>query len=165
MLLVKRQDLTWEDTEKFYWKYNPTQSCKQKCQLCRKLMRLIPFNMLPACRRLLFPLLHACNKGNRRRLHAGNLICGAPRKFWISYSCIRFQYHKIFISRQNKLVCAQKASERITTFVPRWFHLLVDCKTVVFFFFFFFLKISKECCNKLLVLFFVIVEQLILPCK
>ena len=27
---------------------------------------------LPACRRLLFPLLHACNKGNRRRLHAGN---------------------------------------------------------------------------------------------
>ena len=27
--------------------------------------------MLPACRRLLFPLLHACNKGNRRRLHAG----------------------------------------------------------------------------------------------
>ena len=26
---------------------------------------------LPACRRLLFPLLHACNKGNRRRLHAG----------------------------------------------------------------------------------------------
>ena len=35
----------------------------------------------PACRRLLFPLLHAekgrpfsaCNKGNRRRLHAGDL--------------------------------------------------------------------------------------------
>ena len=26
---------------------------------------------LPACRRLLFPLLHADNKGNRRRLHAG----------------------------------------------------------------------------------------------
>ena len=26
---------------------------------------------LPVCRRLLFPLLHACNKGNRRRLHAG----------------------------------------------------------------------------------------------
>ena len=31
-------------------------------------------NFLPACRRLLFPLLHACNKGNRRRLHAGNPI-------------------------------------------------------------------------------------------
>ena len=35
------------------------------------------FRPLPACRRLLFPLLHAggkgCNKGNRRRLHAGNL--------------------------------------------------------------------------------------------
>ena len=30
------------------------------------------FRGLPACRRLLFPLLHACNKGNRRRLHAGN---------------------------------------------------------------------------------------------
>ena len=37
--------------------------------------------VLPACRRLLFPLLHAekgrpfsaCNKGNRRRLHAGDL--------------------------------------------------------------------------------------------
>ena len=29
--------------------------------------------VLPACRRLLFPLLHACNKGNRRRLHAGNV--------------------------------------------------------------------------------------------
>ena len=37
----------------------------------------------PACRRLLFPLLHtdkgrrpfsACNKGNRRRLHAGNIF-------------------------------------------------------------------------------------------
>ena len=35
---------------------------------------------LPACRRLLFPLLHAekglfsaCNKGNRRRLHAGKI--------------------------------------------------------------------------------------------
>ena len=26
---------------------------------------------LPACRRLLFPLLHADNKGNRRCLHAG----------------------------------------------------------------------------------------------
>ena len=40
-----------------------------------------PLKALPACRRLLFPLLHAvkgrrpfsaCNKGNRRRLHAGN---------------------------------------------------------------------------------------------
>ena len=29
---------------------------------------------LPACRRLLFPLLHAEKKGNRRRLHAGNLV-------------------------------------------------------------------------------------------
>ena len=29
---------------------------------------------LPACRRLLFPLLHACNKGNRRRLHAGKYV-------------------------------------------------------------------------------------------
>ena len=28
---------------------------------------------LAACRRFLFPLLHACNKGNRRRLHAGKL--------------------------------------------------------------------------------------------
>ena len=56
-----------------------------------------------------------------------------------SYSCIRLQYHKIFISRQNKLACAQKASERIATFVPRWFHLLVDGKTVVFL-----VKISKE---------------------
>ena len=31
-----------------------------------------PPKKLPACRRLLFPLLHACNKGNRRRLHEGN---------------------------------------------------------------------------------------------
>ena len=30
-----------------------------------------PISILPACRRLLFPLLPACNKGNRRRLHAG----------------------------------------------------------------------------------------------
>ena len=29
---------------------------------------------LPACRRLLFPLLHACNKENRRRLLAGKVI-------------------------------------------------------------------------------------------
>ena len=28
--------------------------------------------VLPGCRRLLFPLLHAYNKGNRRRLHASN---------------------------------------------------------------------------------------------
>ena len=28
---------------------------------------------LPACRRLLFPSLHACNKGNTRRLHAGKV--------------------------------------------------------------------------------------------
>ena len=37
----------------------------------------MPMINLPTCRRLLFPLLHAergfsaCNKGNRRRLHAG----------------------------------------------------------------------------------------------
>ena len=31
-----------------------------------------PPKKLPSCRRLLFPLLHACNKGNRRRLHEGN---------------------------------------------------------------------------------------------
>jgi len=31
---------------------------------------------LPACRCLLFPLLHACNKGNRGRLHAGNAFPG-----------------------------------------------------------------------------------------
>ena len=36
-----------------------------------------PFLHLPACRRLLFPLFHACNKGNRRRLHAGNSYTGA----------------------------------------------------------------------------------------
>ena len=29
---------------------------------------------MPACRRLLFPLLHACNKGNRRRVHAGKQL-------------------------------------------------------------------------------------------
>ena len=39
-----------------------------------------PSPSLPACRCLLFPLLHAekgpfsaCDKGNRRRLHAGNV--------------------------------------------------------------------------------------------
>ena len=34
-----------------------------------------PSPSLPACRRLLIPLLHAaaCNKGNRRRLHAENV--------------------------------------------------------------------------------------------
>ena len=31
-------------------------------------------SFLSACRRLLFPLLHACNKGNRRRLHAGKVV-------------------------------------------------------------------------------------------
>ena len=43
---------------------------------------MLPAVFLPACRRLLFPLLHAekgrrpfsaFNKGNRRRLHAGEL--------------------------------------------------------------------------------------------
>ena len=32
-----------------------------------------PDERLPACRRLLFPLLHECNKGNRRRLGAGKM--------------------------------------------------------------------------------------------
>ena len=36
-------------------------------------------SLLPACRRLLFPLLHACNKGNRRRLHAGKSPFGSQR--------------------------------------------------------------------------------------
>ena len=43
----------------------------------------------PACRRLLFPLLHtekgrrpfsACGKGNRRRLHAGNVFVSVKIK-------------------------------------------------------------------------------------
>ena len=37
---------------------------------------LLAYRNLPACRRLLFPLLHAGNKGNRRRLHAGNIEIG-----------------------------------------------------------------------------------------
>ena len=33
------------------------------------------------CRRLLFPLLHSeCNKGNRRRLHAGKIAFASARK-------------------------------------------------------------------------------------
>ena len=53
---------------------------------------------LPACRRLLFPLLHAekgrrpfsaCNKGNRRRLHAGKVAVFSglfdPHKDFTSY--------------------------------------------------------------------------------
>ena len=36
---------------------------------------------LPACRRLLFPLLHACNKGNRRRLHAGKFEMAFTKSF------------------------------------------------------------------------------------
>ena len=42
-----------------------------------KIKQDVLIRSLPACRRLLFPLLHApfsaCNKGNRRRLHAGKL--------------------------------------------------------------------------------------------
>ena len=37
---------------------------------------------LPACRRLLFPLLPTCNKGNRRRLHAGNVHRGQRSYLW-----------------------------------------------------------------------------------
>ena len=37
---------------------------------------LLAYWNLPACRRLLFPLLHAGNKGNGRRLHAGNIEIG-----------------------------------------------------------------------------------------
>ena len=47
-----------------------------KLQIIRSLCKL-----LPACRRLLFPLLHACNKGNRRRLRAGNVNCSLTTLF------------------------------------------------------------------------------------
>ena len=43
----------------------PTQHVQKESQVFETVWRL------PACRRILFPLLHACNKGNRRRLYAG----------------------------------------------------------------------------------------------
>ena len=44
------------------------------CSKNLKLQCLSPWHLsLPACRRLVFPFLPACNKGNRRRLHAGNI--------------------------------------------------------------------------------------------
>ena len=54
--------------------------CEGKC-ITFKLSKFTNVNIrrsfqLPACRRLLFPLLH---KGNRRRLHAGNLFSGVDR--------------------------------------------------------------------------------------
>ena len=54
---------------------------------------------LPACRRLLFPLLHAekgpfssCNKGNRRRLHAGNMHTDL-----LSFSFVMVDMEEIFL--------------------------------------------------------------------
>ena len=55
---------------------------EEPCKVRKKLFLTaykILAELLPACRRLLFPLLHAekgrpfsaCNKGNRRRLHEG----------------------------------------------------------------------------------------------
>ena len=46
---------------------------------------LTQYVVLPACRRLLFPLLHAekgprAKKGNRRRLHAGNMLYSPKKK-------------------------------------------------------------------------------------
>ena len=67
---------------------------RMTCKIAYK-MAPLAFSMLttqpsalPACRRLLFPLLHAekgrpfsaCNKGNRRRLHAGNRLHHATPK-------------------------------------------------------------------------------------
>ena len=52
-----------------------TRGCPYHCNNTNSAIWPVPY--LPACRRLLFPLLHACNKGNRRRLHAGKCLTHA----------------------------------------------------------------------------------------
>ena len=61
---------------------------ENKCQISQELC-------LPACRRLLFPLLHAENKGNRRRLHAGK-NCAYIGKI-LKISCVRCNFVKFGI--------------------------------------------------------------------
>ena len=66
--------------------------------------RTLQASPLPACRRLLFPLLHAekvpfpratkeiaaCNKGNGRRLHAGKLALGTTPHLHLQIKLQRF---------------------------------------------------------------------------
>ena len=60
--------------------------------------------------------------------HAGMFPFNMSRSSKVrKFSCrvLDFRYiFLIFISRQNKLVCAQRASKKITRFVPRRVHLL-----------------------------------------
>ena len=68
----------------------------QRCFLCGQLIRLNPINM-------------------SRSSKVRKIFC----------CVLGFSIHfLIFISHQNKLVCAQKASKKITMFVPLWVHLL-----------------------------------------
>ena len=75
--------------------------------------------VLPACIRLLFPLLHAekirtfsaCNKGNRRRLRASKL-CGFSRIFFIGRRLLACLSH---IRIYNGLIIVGRSCKRFVS--------------------------------------------------
>ena len=130
---------TWEDTETFYWKYNPTQGCFLRGQL----IRLNPIKYVA----LLVACVAGVWKGRERRFWARGKrdprvslapktpfpfpFKRLPRRLHFSkvrkFSCrvLDFRYiFLIFILRQNKLVCAQRVSKKTTRFVPLRVHFL-----------------------------------------
>ena len=110
MLLVKRQDLTWEDTEEFYRKYNLTQSCKQKCKLCRIALletsrfpiRILDFSIIKSSFRakgfwknrnvrptLIPPFSRLWSKSAKKSVRRGVRACEAREK---KNTAVRFPY-------------------------------------------------------------------------
>ena len=133
---------SWEDTEAFYWKYNPTQGCFQPAWEAQKGERerkgkkhekgerkespysppFFPFSPYPS--RRLLRRLGCFLRGQLIRLNAIWYVA-LLESAKIFLSCIDFRYiFLIFISRRNKLVCAQRAPKKITRFVPLRVHLL-----------------------------------------
>ena len=70
---------------------------------------------LPACRRLLFPLLHACNKGNRRRLHAGKFSPGTSLTFQSVKFLATTRDLQVFFLRWLMLITRQIIVTRLST--------------------------------------------------
>ena len=74
-------------------------------------IRLQSFAVLPACRRLLFPLLHAEHKRNRRRLHAGNLQSFVVNVCIISiaFFTLRAESPSIFLDSARRVCIFRKS--------------------------------------------------------
>ena len=87
---------------------------------------------LPACRLLLFPLLHACNKGNRRRLHAGKLnskyyAWRVARGAWLVGLFLIFKPVMSTLDNRNELISGCKHSNKfLINIVLTWLVLVAN---------------------------------------